>query len=163
MIKAIIKSTVRQDGTPEDVTEVRKSIRELLLDSRASTTTKAAELSPSQAQQVLAHVSTLLAELDSNQAATGWAKKAASYKKKVIPYLTEGLLIYISEPTSTILTLQVLKTLVPLLGNTRYKVQILRCWAKVRLRVKKWTRRSLLQWLYTADLLSEPTSTIRTP
>jgi hypothetical protein len=25
MIKAIIKSTTRQDGTPEDVTEVRKS------------------------------------------------------------------------------------------------------------------------------------------
>jgi hypothetical protein len=109
MIRAIIKSTMK-DGTPEDVTEVRKSIRKLLLDSRASTTIKAPELSPIQAQQVLAQVSTLLAELDSNQAATGWAKKAASYKKKVIPYLTGGLLIYISEPTATMDTASVEST-----------------------------------------------------
>ena len=59
---------------------------------------------------MLAQVSTLLAELDSNQAATGWAKKAASYKKKVIPYLTEGLLIYISEPTATMDTASVENT-----------------------------------------------------
>jgi hypothetical protein len=85
----------------EDVTEVRKSIRELLLGSQASTMAKVPELSTSQAQQVLAQVSALLADLDSGQAAREWAKKAASYKKKVIPYLTKGLLIYISEPTST--------------------------------------------------------------
>ena len=90
-----------QDGTPKDVTEVRKSIRDLLLDSQDSTTAKVPELSTSQAQQVLAQVSTLLAELDSSQTATEWAKKAASYKRKVIPYLTKGLLIYISELTST--------------------------------------------------------------
>ena len=90
-----------QDGTPKDVTEVRKSIRDLLLDSQDSTTAKVPELSTSQAQQVLAQVSTLLAELDSGQAATEWAKKAAGYKRKVIPYLTEGLLIYISELAAT--------------------------------------------------------------
>jgi hypothetical protein len=58
-------------------------------------------MSSIEAQQVLAQVSTLHAELDSGQAATGWAKKAASYKRKTIPYLTKGLLIYISEPAST--------------------------------------------------------------
>jgi hypothetical protein len=100
MMKFIIKSTM-QDGTPKDVTEVRKSIRDLLLDSQDSTTAKVPELSTSQAQQVLAQVSTLLAELDSGQAATEWAKKAAGYKRKVIPYLTEGLLIYISELAAT--------------------------------------------------------------
>jgi hypothetical protein len=88
MMSAIIKSTM-QDGTPKDVTKVRKSIRDLLLDSRAYPTKKAPEMSSSQAQQVLAQVSTLLAELDSGQAATGWAKKAASHKKKVIPYLLD--------------------------------------------------------------------------
>jgi hypothetical protein len=89
MMKAIIKSTM-QDGTPEDVTEVRKSIRELLLDSRASTTTKVPELSPSQAQQVLAQVSTLLAELDSGQAATEWAKKGSKLQKESDPLLDRG-------------------------------------------------------------------------
>jgi hypothetical protein len=71
---------------------------------------KAPELSPIQAQQVLAQVSTLLAELDSSQTATGWAKKAASYKRKVTPYLTEGLLIYISKLTSTTATANVENT-----------------------------------------------------
>jgi hypothetical protein len=42
-------------------------------------------------------VSALLDGLDSSQTATGWAKKAASYKRKAIPYLTKGLLIYISK------------------------------------------------------------------
>jgi hypothetical protein len=101
MIKAIIKSTML-DGTPKDATDVRKSIRELLMDSRTYPLRKAPEMSSTETQQVLAQVSALLAGLDSGQAATpGWAKKAASYKRKVIPYLTEGLLIYISGPTST--------------------------------------------------------------
>jgi hypothetical protein len=93
-----------QDGTPEYATEVHKSIRELLLDSRAYPTIKAPELSPIEAQQVLAQVSALLAELDSSQTATGRAKKAASYKRKVIPYLTKGFLLYISRLTSTTAT-----------------------------------------------------------
>jgi hypothetical protein len=63
----------------EDVTKVRKSIRDILLDSRAYPTKKAPEVSSSQAQQVLAQVSTLLAGLNSGQAATRWAKKACYY------------------------------------------------------------------------------------
>jgi hypothetical protein len=198
MIKAIIKSTML-DGTPKDATDVRKSIRELLMDSRTYPLRKAPEMSSTETQQVLAQVSALLAGLDSGQAATpGWAKKAASYKRKVIPYLTEGLLIYISGPTSTtgtasakntgtaagehslqgsnstllgesastsskkdekttelqwlrriylaslllLRTPQVLRTLVPLPNITPSTwtapgYQILRCWAKMRLRVPK--------------------------
>jgi hypothetical protein len=108
MISAIIKSTMQDDTLAPLRTSPRSANPSVnyywLLDSRAYPTKKAPEMSPIEAQQVLAQVSALLAELDSSQAATGWAKKAASYKRKVISYLTKGLLIYISKPTSTTAT-----------------------------------------------------------
>ena len=82
-----------QDGTPEDVTEVRKSIRDLLLDSRASTTAKVPELSTGQAQQVLAQVSTLLAELDSVRPGRHKVgKKGSKLQKERDPLLDRGSL-----------------------------------------------------------------------
>jgi hypothetical protein len=96
---AITKSIV-QDGTPGDATDVRKSIRELLLDSRACPAVKAPELNPSRAHQVLVQASALLADWGLGPQAPGRhraqdGQKAASYKKEVIPYLTKGLMIYI--------------------------------------------------------------------